>query len=156
PTVPLSQTEVDYPELREIHAASSLESVDEVREWRARAVRDGGELSEDVGAAPSSPADTIEQVILRRGSTRKIYREPITMDQLSTILSASTQDVWSGFPLLNDVYVIINSVAGMIPGAYFYRRDSRQLENLKQGDFRNEARYLGLQQDLPGDAAADV
>jgi len=103
-----------------------------------------------------SPSDTIEQVILRRGSTRKFERTPMTLEQLSTILRASTQGVWSGFPLLNDLYLIINSVAGMIPGAYFYHRDSGDLECLKQGDFRNEAHYLGLQQDLPGDAAADV
>jgi len=156
PTVPLSQSEVEYPELREIHAASSLESVEEVRNWRARILRDARKVAGDVGAAPMSPTDTIEQVILRRGSTRKFERTPITHEQLSTILRASTQGVWSGFPLLNDLYLIINSVAGMIPGAYFYHRDSGDLECLKQGDFRNEARYLGLQQDLPGDAAADV
>ena len=156
PTVPLSQSEVEYPELREIHAASSLESVEEVRNWRARILRDARKVAGDVAAAPMSPTDTIEQVILRRGSTRKFERTPITLEQLSTILRASTQGVWSGFPLLNDLYLIINSVAGMIPGAYFYHRDSGDLECLKQGDFRNEARYLGLQQDLPGDAAADV
>src|SRR5215831_7713198 len=159
PTVPLSQSEVVYPELREIHAASSLESVEEVLEWRGRAKGTRGQGA--MGSAPwppasSSPADTIEQVILRRGSTRKFERTPITLEQLSTILRASTQGVWSGFPLLNDLYLIINSVAGMIPGAYFYHRDSGDLECLKQGDFRNEAHYLGLQQDLPGDAAADV
>src|SRR2546430_870905 len=36
-TVPLSQTEVDYPELREFHAASSLNSTGEVSAWRTRA-----------------------------------------------------------------------------------------------------------------------
>src|SRR5262249_24048236 len=137
----------------------SLESVEEVLEWRGRAKGTSGQGA--MGSAPwppasSSPADTIEQVILRRGSTRKFERTPITLEQLSTILRASTQDVWPGFPFLNDLYLIINSLAGMIPGAYFYRRDTGDLECLKQGDFRNEARHLGLQQDLPGDAAADV
>jgi SagB-type dehydrogenase family enzyme len=156
PTVPLSQSEVVYPELREIHVASSLESAEEVLEWRERAKGTWRQPPRPVGAASMSSSDTIEQVILRRGSTRKFERTPITFEQLSTILRASTQGVWPGLPLLNDLYVIINSVAGMIPGAYFYRCDNGDLECLKQGDFRNEARHLGLQQDLPGDAAAAV
>jgi SagB-type dehydrogenase family enzyme len=59
-------------------------------------------------------------------------------------------------PLLNDVYVIINAVEGMAPGAYFYQPNDDSFHSLKQGNFRGEARYLGLQQDLPGDASADV
>src|SRR3972149_9860771 len=34
PTVPLSPAEVDYPEIREMHRASSLESEEEARRWR--------------------------------------------------------------------------------------------------------------------------
>ena len=157
PTAPLSQTETAYPELREIHAASSLESVEEVSEWRARA---GLEARGTRGQTPRPPSaeagDTIEQVILRRGSSRKFERSPITLDQLYTMLHASTQGVWPGSPLLNDLYVIVNAVHGAVPGAYFYRSDTGSLECLKQGEFRSEARHLGLQQDLPGDAAADV
>src|SRR5262249_42661344 len=41
-------------------------------------------------------------------------------------------------------------------GTYFYEPGNGALECLKRGDFRSEARHLGLQQDLPGDAAADV
>src|SRR5262245_15510761 len=37
PTIPLSESEVDYPELRQIHAASSLNSVEELSDWRTRA-----------------------------------------------------------------------------------------------------------------------
>jgi SagB-type dehydrogenase family enzyme len=154
-TVPLSESEVDYPELRQIHAASSLETAEEVSEWRAQAIG-------DVGAAPSSPiakypsAESIEQVILRRGSSRKFERRPISMQQLRAILHPSTRGVWPGVPLLNDVYVIINAVEGMLPGAYFYQPNDDSWHCLKPGDFRSDARYLGLQQDLPGDAAADV
>src|SRR5467141_2104404 len=35
-TVPLSQREVDYPLMREMHAASSLDSKEEAQEWRGR------------------------------------------------------------------------------------------------------------------------
>jgi nitroreductase len=33
---------------------------------------------------------------------------------------------------------------------------SGDFDCLREGNFRNEARHLGLQQELPGDAAADV
>ena len=57
---------------------------------------------------------------------------------------------------LNDLYVIVNAVDGLNSGAYVFNRDKGALECLKEGEFRNQAQYLGLQQELPGDAAADV
>jgi SagB-type dehydrogenase family enzyme len=157
PTVPLSQTEIDYPELREIHEASSLKTPEDVAEWRTRAkARElTGTPNALAGFSPRS-ADSIEQVILRRGSSRKFERQSITLEQLQTILEASSQPVWQGFSLLNHLYLIINAVDGMEPGAYYFHVDTAELELLKAGDFRADARYLGLQQDLPGDAAADV
>jgi SagB-type dehydrogenase family enzyme len=159
PTVPLSQSEIDYPEIREMHKASSLRTREEVAEWRTRAkARHYKAISNADVVAGFSPRslDPIEQVILRRGSTRKFAREPITRDQLSTILQASTQPIWPGFPLLNDLYLIVNAVDGVAAGAYYFQTDTAELELLKEGNFRDQARYLGLQQDLPGDAAADV
>jgi len=156
PTVPLSQTEIDYPELREIHAASSLESAEEVSEWRTRAKAGPTQKRSQVLSTPPELNDTIEQVILRRGSTRRFSRDPISLNQLSLILATSTQGIWPGFALLNDVYVIANAVDDLAAGAYVYHPESGTLESLKEGNFREQTRYLGLQQDLPGDAAADV
>jgi SagB-type dehydrogenase family enzyme len=107
------------------------------------------------------PRDTIEQVILRRGSSRKFERHPISFEQLSTILHSSTQGIAADFldPLgaqLNDLYMIVNAVDGLNPGAYVFNRDKGTLECLKEGQFRNDAQYLGLQQELPGDAAVDI
>ena len=156
PTVPLSETEVDYPELQEMHAASSLASVEEVAAWRTAAGRERQTTEILGGDRPPLQGDTIEQVILRRGSTRKFEREAMELEQLSEILHASTRGIWPEFALLNDLYLIINAVNGLTPGAYFYDRARGAFECLKEGNFRNEARHLGLQQDLPGDAAADV
>jgi SagB-type dehydrogenase family enzyme len=156
PTVPLSQSEVVYPELGEIHAASSLHSVDEVSEWRKGQRGQPPLPPRVIDRSYSGATDTIEQVILRRGSTRKFERQPISREQLLTILHASTHGVWPGVPLLNDLYLIINAVDDLASGAYFYHCNEGRLECLKEGTFRNEARHLGLQQDLPGDAAADV
>jgi Nitroreductase family len=41
------------------------------------------------------------------------------------------------------------------PGAYVFHR-GKGFECLREGQFRGEARYLGLHQDLPGDASAAV
>jgi SagB-type dehydrogenase family enzyme len=57
--------------------------------------------------------------------------------------------------LLNDVYLIVHSVEGLAPGAYFFRREKKQLQLLKEGDFRERAGYLGLEQELPADASVD-
>ena len=105
--------------------------------------------------------DSIEQVILRRGSTRQFAREPITMQQLSTLLDRATRGVPADFldppgTKLNDLYLIVNAVEGLSPGAYFFRREEGSLELLKEDDFREQATYLGLEQELPGDASVAV
>ncbi len=76
-TVPLSQREVDYPLMREMHAASSLDSPEEVETWRGHtpATDMPPPAGPTIQLLPLSdveiPRDPIEQVIQRRGSTRK-------------------------------------------------------------------------------------
>ena len=102
-TVPLSRHEVDYPLMREMHAASSLRSSEEVAAWR-------GHTPPSSFPPPTAPAfqlqplsddemprDALEQVILRRGSSRKFARTPITLPQLSTILDRATRGVPADF-----------------------------------------------------------
>ncbi|PYU77536.1 MAG: hypothetical protein DMG51_20550 [Acidobacteria bacterium] len=103
----------------------------------------------------------MEQVIQRRGSTRKFARSPITLAQLSTMLDRATRGVPADFldppgAQLNDLYLIIHAVEGLSPGAYVYDRSRGVLECLKQGNFRADAGYLGLEQELPADAAVNV
>lgn len=103
-------------------------------------------------------ADSFERVILRRGSTRRFLREPITFGQLSTILVAATQSLAADFrdpdQGLNTVYVIVNAVDNLNSGAYFLDPQGRELVLLKSGAFRSEAGYLCLEQPLLGQAAA--
>jgi SagB-type dehydrogenase family enzyme len=166
-TVPLSQREVDYPLMREMHAASSLHSAEEVEQWRGQTpmtnfLAPAGPL---VQLQPLSdremPCDPIEQVILRRGSSRKFARTAISKAQLSTMLDRATRGVPADFldPLgaqLNHLYLIVHAVEGLNPGAYVFHRDRGLLECLKEGDFRAQAGYLGLEQGLPAAAAVDI
>jgi SagB-type dehydrogenase family enzyme len=166
-TVPLSQREVDYPLMREMHAASSLGSAEEVEKWRGHPPI--GNFPPPSGpivplqrmSDAELPRDPIEQVIQRRGSTRQFARSAISLAQLSTMLDRATRGVPADFlaPLgaqLNDLYLIVHAVEGLPPGAYVFHRSRGVLECLKQGNFRAEAGYLGLQQELPADAAVDI
>jgi SagB-type dehydrogenase family enzyme len=166
-TVPLSQREVDYPLMREMHAASSLDSSEEVQAWRGQApVTDfppptGPVIQIQPLSDAEMPRDPIEQVIQRRGSTRKFARSSITLPQLSTMLDRATRGVPADFldpqgTQLNDLYLIIHAVEGLPPGAYVFHRSRGVLECLKQGNFRADAGYLGLEQELPADAAVDI
>lgn len=167
-TIPLSQREVEYPAMLEMHDASSLASIDEAAQWRATqpVVPPHAPAGEGVRVHTPpkevQPNDTIEQVILRRGSTRAFDKTAsITLAQLSTILVYATRGLPADFlkppgEQLNDLYLIVHSVHGLKPGAYFFRRDQNILELLKEGEFRAEAHHLGLEQELPANACADI
>ena len=166
-TVPLSRNETVYPAMHEIHTASSLHSAEEVETWRgstplAKLPTPTGWI---VHLQPYSdaemPCDPIEQVILRRGSARRFAQVPITLPQLSTMLDRAARGVPADFlsplgTLLNNLYLIVNAVEGLDPGAYVFHRDRQVLECLKTGNFRAQAGHLGLDQQLPADAAVDI
>jgi SagB-type dehydrogenase family enzyme len=57
---------------------------------------------------------------------------------------------------LNDLYLIVHAVDDLAPGAYVFHPDSRALELLKGGDFRRQAGYLGLGQEIPADCSVNV
>jgi len=166
-TIPLSEREVEYPAMLEMHEASSLESGEEVAQWRGK---------QPVFASPSpvgeevqlqrlpeeeQTRDTIEQVILRRGSTRSFDKTAsMTLAELSTILDRATRGIPADFlqldAQLSDLYLIVHSVQGLKPGGYFFRRERNSLELWKEGKFRAHAHHLGLGQDLPADASVDI
>ncbi len=166
-TVPLSNREVDYPQMRAMHAATCLGSSDEVARWR-------GNTPVEVASPALGPlyrlrsfdksemsGDSIEQAVRRRGSSRQFLRTSISLQELSTMLYCSAQGIPADFldpygALLNDWYLILNAVEGLPSGAYVLHRKNWQLELLKQGNFRAEAGHLGLGQELPADASADV
>jgi SagB-type dehydrogenase family enzyme len=171
-TVPLSRHEVDYPAIRAMHEASSLESEEEATAWREapevgreRINREGEQEKRAFSLQPLNdeemPQETIEGTILRRGSSRQFAHDSITFAQLSTMLDRATRGVPADFlhpagTMLNEAYLIIHAVDNLPSGAYFYRRDKRVLELLKEGDFRREAGYLGLGQEIPEDCSVNV
>ncbi|MFQ5682080.1 MAG: SagB/ThcOx family dehydrogenase [Candidatus Binatia bacterium] len=168
-TVALSEREIHYPGIRAMHVASSLESEEEVRAWGKQTIgsptpkRNWGERLFPLRPLGDHelPRDTIEEVILRRGSTRQFSHESITFTQLSTMLDRATRGVPADYRLavscpINDLYLVVSAVEGLPPGAYVFHRDKRVLELLKEGDFRQQAGYLGLGQEIPSDASVNI
>lgn len=166
-TEPLSRFEVDYPAIPAMHTASSLLSEEEAAGWR------GAGPSGDPQApihrtiplkpleADELPHDLLTEVILRRGSTRTFAHRPISFAQLSTILDRASRGLPTDFlepfgATLNTLYLIVHAVGDLAPGAYVYHRRERALELLREGNFRPQAGYLGLEQELPADASVNV
>ena len=166
-TIPPSRREVDYPLMRETHAASFLHTAEEVHKWRGgtpltRFLPPAGQVAELQPLSDAEmPHDPIEQVILRRGSTRNFARALISLAQLSTMLDRATRGVPADFldppgAQLNQLYLIVHAVEGLESGAYVFHRDRGLLECLKPGNFRAQAGHLGLDQELAADAAVDI
>lgn len=159
-TVPLSSSEVDYPLLREAYTASMLESADEVRRWRADAA-----VPARATRGPLTPLPTprgqagrsLGETVQRRGSTRRFSRAPLSAEELATTLWWATRGVPADVPAgLVDLFVIVNAVEGIAPGAYRYHGDAHALETVKPGEYRNGSGYLCLEQGLGADAAAVI
>lgn len=166
-TLPISDYETDFPPVREMHGESSLWDAAEVTAWRrsnytTKVMSPPGRLIPlEANAEDETPCDPIERVIKRRGSTRQFSHDSISFRQLSTILKQSTAGVPADFlgeaeGSLNDIYLIANAVDGLPSGNYVFNPEQHALELLDEGDFRTEAGYLGLGQDLPADASVNI
>lgn len=166
-TAPISEFEIDFPAIREMHDASCLENEEEAASWRGEGppMMMPAPLGETFPLEPYKEneisQDPVESVIIRRGSTRHFAREPIAFRQLSTVLERATLGIAADFlqphgASLSQVYLIVNAVDGLASGAYVFHRDRQALERLKEGDFRHEAGHLGLNQALPADASVDL
>jgi len=166
-TEPLSNYDIDDPEIQMMHQASSLNSVVEVKDWQGNTpkitipLNTGNAIPLQPSPENGIPQDSLESVIIRRGSTRQFSRESISLQQFSTIIYYSTRGIPTDFlkPYGNsliDLYIIINSVTDLGSGSYFYNREKNVLELLREGKFRHVAGNLGLDQTLPADGSASL
>jgi SagB-type dehydrogenase family enzyme len=173
-TEPLSAHEIDYPAIGEMHAASRLTTPAEARSWRSEQVEsrrhdrasaphaEAGDAGlQRLALSPLPPSrlsgETLDAVIRRRGSTRQFAHRPIAFEQLSTLLDAAVAGVpvdWGASP--SALYLIVNAVDGLAPGAYAYHDGSKALEPLRTGSLRAEAGYLALGQELAADASVNI
>ena len=166
------ESENSCPEIIRTHTASCLTTEKEVLAWR----KIGGSEDPSNTSAGSLPlghgighqlnvedlkAAPLGETIIQRGSTRRFARVSLSYSQFGAILDASTRNLPADFVgkdsgSLLEAYIIVNAVNGLTPGAYFYSPKERELELLKQGDFREESGHLCFEQALGADASAVV
>lgn len=180
---PLSENEINYPEIWHLHDASKLHSSEEVMEWVNGIIYGGRALSPQpsdnhfsssstgirvINTRPILPSQqnslsainaSLAEVILMRGSTRRFSKSSLPFKTLSSVLYSSTR----GIPLdfigrndlsLIDVYLICNDIEDLAAGGYFYNRKSNTLDLLKMQTSREIAGYLCLGQSLFSQASA--
>jgi SagB-type dehydrogenase family enzyme len=155
-TLPLSREELAYPILAEAHAASALDTPEAVRAWGSRGEAPPPPSSASpIALAPLDPnavQQPIEAVILRRGSARRFSHAPIPLPALATVVRAAAAPAPLDAHAPSTCYLIANAVDDLASGAYVVGTDGG-LTCLRAGEFRRDAAFLGLGQDLPGDAA---
>ena len=160
----LSRNEMTYDAIWKMHEASSLYEAEDVRSWTqgTREIPLPKEtVSNDIVTYPliverggdSLQEPTLEEVILRRGSTRRFSSSPISFGQLSEIIINSTTPLPMDF--LDEknttnvhIYFIANAVEGLPSGAYYFNRERMRLAQIKQGELRKISGYLCLDQPL--------
>jgi SagB-type dehydrogenase family enzyme len=171
-TQPLSARIVDYPEIPEVHSRGALQDEREAAEWRSRArsaahpATTGEPAAASMGEVQRSSGSggengSLEDVIARRGSTRRFARAPIAQDVLERLLCAASAPLEADYRAdparaLVDLYLVVNAVDGLEAGAYCWRAEQRALDSLWRGERRYEAGMLALGQELGADAAVDV
>ncbi len=164
---PYSRWEVDYPAIREMHGASGLKSPEE-----AAAHRDAPPLpgcprpSGPEFPLASAPEEDgigreLEETIRRRGSSRRFRQADIGYSQLSAMLRGAAAPISADFlegsdANINQMYLIVNSVDGLPSGSYVFNPARDVLEQLAEGDFRRQAGYLDLGQELAADSSVNV
>ncbi len=155
---PLSANPLEFPLVTETQSAGQLDSSD-VASWRERAAA----LLSEAASASIAPANrlerqSIESLILRRGSTRLMRREPVREEALGWAMAAASRPVSGDFTAadgsLLEHYLSVHAVEGVTSGTYRWK--ARQLVRLRSGDFRGQAQQLCLDQPLGGDSAYTV
>ena len=149
---PLSPRPLTFPLITEAQQAGALGDGEAVAAWRSAAGRDG-EPAAPIAVPQTAGRRAIEEVILRRGSTRVMRRVGAPAALLRWGMSVASGPVPSdvrGASLLEH-WLSVHAVADVEPGTYRWR--AGRLEPGRSGDFREEAQQLCLNQPLGGDSA---
>ncbi|MBW3619878.1 MAG: SagB family peptide dehydrogenase [Actinobacteria bacterium] len=158
-TVPVAPRRTHVPEVFATHRVGDLPDGGAVERWRA--------TMQDLRMEPATPRrppplvaayDTVEEVILRRGATRRYARARVPAPALTWPLSVLAQDIAADFVLPGDSllahHVIVHAVEHVPSGAYRWLPDGLDLE--RPGSFRGEATQLCLEQPLGGESAYTI
>lgn len=101
----------------------------------------------DLPESQSGIAKSVFTIIENRRSSHNFLRTPLTLKELSVLLSGLGRvPSLYNFPAYN-IYVVLNNVEGLANGLYRYDRQNHRLGVIKEGTFRGDMSYLTLAQD---------
>ena len=150
----ISPRPITFPLLVEAQRAGALTDAGAVRGWRSQAI-EGTPARSVIDPAPASTVDAIEEVILRRGSTRIMRPETAPAPLLHWGMACAGRPVPADFvapgTTLLEHDLSVHGIDGVDPGAYRWR--DGDLELVRSGQFREITRQLCLDQPLGGDSA---
>jgi SagB-type dehydrogenase family enzyme len=147
---PLSPRPLTFPLITETQQAGALRDGEAVVAWRAAAGR-GGEPANPIDVPEPAERRSIEEVILRRGSTREMRRAAGPAELLRWGMAVASRPLPGDFAGVLEHWLSVHAVADVEPGTYRWR--AGRLEPGRRGDFREAAQQLCLNQPLGGDSA---
>jgi len=133
----------------------------QVQQNSCERIRSPGRLRAPVAGACGSPPfepsgfDPLKAILQRR-SCRKFNAAPVTLDQARDCLAYAFRQEgmpWCLAPGGLDFHLIALSVQGLEAGVYRLRPASLELVPVRLGDFRSEALFMCLGQELAGECA---
>ena len=155
---PISPAPITFPLVTAAHRAGDLPDATAVEGWRLSGASLGQASTTEVGPPAEARGSTIDEVILRRGSTRVMRREEVPAGALTWPLAVASRALpWDVVPdhrTLAGHHVNVHAVAHVEPGAYQLVAGS--LRSLRSGDLRDMSTHLTLDQELGGDSAYTV
>lgn len=157
-SAPLSPRPIEFPLITRAQQAGNLDSAEQVAAWRA-AAPEGLPRTHDVVDSPARDgSDPIEQVILRRGSTRRMRRGTAPAELLEWGMAVATlhvdaDAVPAGATLLTHE-LAVHAVRGYQSGLYHWvEGEPRLYRAAPEKVVRQLSRGVCLDQELGGDSA---
>ena len=151
---PISPRPITFPLIIEAQRAGALPDSDAVSAWQSHII-DGTPMRPSFDAPGDATDGSIEQVILRRGSTRIMRAETAPRTLLDWGMAAAARPVPADFvregTTLLEHNLAVHGIEGVEPGAYRWR--DGDLELVRPGELRSLTQQLTLDQPLGGDSA---
>ncbi len=156
---PVAREVLRFPLVVQAQNGSSLRD-DEVATWRTLAAEMSRPVPGQVDPPPNADrGDRVEDVILRRGSTRVFRRQTAPLELLSWgLAAATTASPFDAAPAGTwlEHYVNVHAVPGLAPGGYVYQGETRYEGRTRSDDARAYGARLCLNQPLGGDSVYTV
>ena len=154
-TAPVAPRPIHFPLIQAAHDDGCLTDADAVAAWRAVAASLGLAAPDELEVPADAGTEPLEDVILRRGSTRLMRPDPVPPELLTWGIGVAARpvpgDLTAAGHTLVQHFLAVHAVEGVEPGAYRWR--AGLLEPRRPGEHRDLTAQLCLDQPLGGDAA---